>query len=72
MGQATVSRLHHHQIPPSGIFYKIADQYAVEYTRPIAQLFSTAIPRFRLRLRKNYSTYTPYMLHNFYFVSLEI
>ena len=32
----------------------------------------TAISRFRLRLRKNYSTYTPYMLHNFSFVSLEI
>ncbi len=28
---------------------------------------STVISRFRLRLRKNYSTYTLYMLHNFFF-----
>ena len=34
--------------------------------------FSAAISRFRLRLCKNYSTYTPYMLHNFCFASLEI
>jgi len=33
---------------------------------------SAAISRFWLRLCKNYSTYTPYMLHNFYFVSLKI
>ncbi len=32
---------------------------------------STAISLFQLRLCKNYSAYTPYMPHNFYFVSLE-
>ncbi len=47
-------------------------------TRPSCKLglspynFSTAIPRFRLRLCKNYSTHAPYMLHNFCFASLKI
>src|SRR3989344_4082815 len=33
---------------------------------------STAMSKFRLRLCKNYSTYIPYMPHNFCFASPEI
>jgi len=47
-------------------------QTAREAIDLLIKYYSTPMFRFRLRLCKNYSTYTPYMLNNFCFVSHEI
>jgi len=50
----------------------VSQKYITEVLDLSPYIFSTAISGFRLRLCKNFSTYTPYMLQNFSFTSLEI
>jgi len=64
-----------HCFKPLAIIIKLPhcfDRYSATITDLLLNNLSAAISIFRLRLCKNFSTYTPYMLQNFCFASLEI